>query len=526
MLDKLTGKPVHLSIQVLAMMGIAAGLPLSKIPLSLGTMLLGLNVILLWDWRLVWKRWISSKFILLLFCYVAFELLSICWSTDKTEAWKLIGQEMPLYTIPLAIVAFPLPAMKHYVWVILTFLIFTFFTSFVNVGTYFHWWGNKSYDDIRSLSLFVSHQRYAMIVVMALVFCIGWYLRKFPFRWIAILLVVWFFYYTNLSQIGTGSLTLSGIALLLLYFLLKSLAKGWIKTSLISVSLVSILFVIGYVVYQLQPKKQQIEITQDSYGTQTAKGNLYLFDVKEHMIWENGYPVLAFLAEDELREEWNNVSSIDYDTGTDLKGNSIRGILLRYMTSKGLKKDSADFQRMSEVDIRNVEKGFASIELVEGGLKAQLYRVRFQLHYPEDPNGKSLLERVEFLKAGLHILKSNWIFGVGIGDLKNEFIATYQLQESKLNPENQHITHNQFLTTWIAGGIFCFLAFCIWWGVQLCVAFQKNAWEWLGFLVISNLSFLIEDTLQTQTGVTFVAFFFALFITAKDLFYPHSKEMN
>src|SRR5690606_8090859 len=105
MLDKLTGKPVHLSIQVIAMMGIAAGLPTSKIPLSIGTMLLGFNVILSWNWRQVWKNWISSKFILLLLCYVAFELLSIFWSTDKASAWNLVLQEMPLYTIPLAIVA-------------------------------------------------------------------------------------------------------------------------------------------------------------------------------------------------------------------------------------------------------------------------------------------------------------------------------------------------------------------------------------------------------------------------------------
>lgn len=520
MLDKLTGKPVHLSIQVIAMMGIAAGLPTSKIPLSIGTMLLGLNVILSWNWRQVWKNWISSKFILLLLCYVAFELLSIFWSTDKASAWNLVLQEMPLYTIPLAIVAIPLPKMTYYVWIVLTFIVAVFLTSFVNVGTYFHWWGNKSYDDIRSLSLFVSHQRYAMMIVMALVFCVSWFYRKFTYRWIAVVLAGWFVYYTNLSQIGTGLLTLSGIVLLLIYFGVKSMKTAWLK---ISLNLFSLVLVIGFVIYvflQLLPKAHQIEITQDSYGTRSANGNLYLFDVKERITWENGYPVQAFLVEDELRSEWNKVSSIDYDLGTDLKGNPIKIILMRYMSSKGLKKDSADFQLMTQADVRNVENGLTSIELTDGGLKAQLYRVRFQLHHSNDPNGKSLLERVEFLKAGIKLLKDNWLFGVGVGDLHQAFKNTYKAQHSKLLEENQHITHNQFLTTWIAGGLLCFLSFCLWWVVQLKVAFQKNAWEWLSFLVITLLSFCIEDTLQTQAGVTFVAFFFAFFCIGETILYP------
>jgi hypothetical protein len=71
--------------------------------------------------------------------------------------------------------------------------------------------------------------------------------------------------------------------------------------------------------------------------------------------------------------------------------------------------------------------------------------------------------------------------------------------------------------------MFCFIAFISLWVAQFTTALKINAFEWTGFLVITLLSYLIEDTLQTQTGVTFVAFFFAFFITGRKILYPGGK---
>ncbi len=526
MLDKLTGKPVHYYIQLLAMLGIAAGLPFSKIPLSIGTMLLGLNLILLWDWPTVWKNWRSNKWLWLLFAYLVIELLSVSWSENKGEAWNMIRRELTLYVIPLAIVAIPLTNFKHYKWVALSFLSAVFITSFINVGTYFHWWGSKVYDDIRSLSLFVSHLRYAMMIILALVFCAAWWIRKFPYRWIALILALWFIYYTNLSQIWMGVFTLSGVVLMMFYFKVKSIRLLWVKRSFIAVFSSFILFICIFLYIKLQPIPHKVRISAYDYGTKTVNGNLYTFDLIENMNWENGYPVHAFIADEELEKEWSESSKVNYRTGVDLKGNPIRNILWRYMTSKGLKKDSADFQKMTKRDIRNVELGFASVEMAKGGISAQIYRMRGQLNGSENPNGKSLLEKIESLKAGVTIIKTHPIIGVGVGDMKESFASAYRTNRSKLTVQNQHLTHNQFLTSWITAGIICFIAFVSLWFIQLVTALKINAFEWTGFLVITMLSFLIEDTLQTQTGVSFVAFFFAYFITGRKILYSESKFDN
>ncbi|AEA43402.1 O-antigen ligase family protein [Fluviicola taffensis] len=524
MLDKLTGKPVHYYIQLIAMMGIAAGLPFSKIPLSIGTMLLGLNVILLWDWKNVLKSWFSNKWLWLLLGYLVLEAISFFWSENKHEAWDMLRREIPLYAIPLCIVAIPLKSFNHYKWVAIAFLSAVFLFSFINIGTYFHWWGNKVYDDIRSLSLFISHLRFAMMIVLSIVFCAAWWIRKFPYRWISLLLAAWFLFYINVSQIGMGFLTLSGVVFTMFYFKVKSIQLIWLKRVFILSFGGLVLFVCVFLYVKLQPIAHKIELNSEDYGSRTPNGNLYGFDAPKNMNWENGYPVYYFVSDEELDSEWSKVSKINYRDGTDSKGNPIRNILWRYMTSKGLRKDSVDFQKMTKEDIRNVERGFASLEMAKGGISAQLYRMRGQLNDSEDPNGKSLLEKVESLKAGLTIIKEHPICGVGVGDLEKSFQGAYQKNQTKLTIENQHLTHNQYFTTWISAGIGCFIVFISLWFIQFATALKINAFEWTGFLVITMLSFLVEDTLQTQTGIAFVGFFFAFFITGKSLLYPPSRK--
>jgi hypothetical protein len=49
------------------------------------------------------------------------------------------------------------------------------------------------------------------------------------------------------------------------------------------------------------------------------------------------------------------------------------------------------------------------------------------------------------------------------------------------------------------------------WVMQWRFAWKNRAIEWLCFIGICLSSFLSEDTVETQVGLTFVAFFFGLF---------------
>lgn len=519
MLDRLTGKPVHLFIHLLACSGLAAGLPLSRIPLSLATMLLILNLLLQADFRSYGQALKNNRLAWGLWAFILIEWLSLLWTNDWQYALHDFNAKLPLYAIPLALVVKPVTEKKHLYLIAGIFLASLLFTSVVNAGSYLHWWGNHRYDDIRGMSLFCSHIRYALMIAMGIVLCLGWILRRLRFSWVAILLILWFTWYTWYSQILSGYSSLFIVLVAGIIFLMRRVPSQKLR---VGIAVFSVLVFIGGIVWLIaffQPEPMKISLKNpDKY---TANGNWYRTDTV-HIILENGYPVVAFISEEELEKSWNAVSAIDYRMGKDLKEQPLYLTLWRYMTSKGLRKDSLGFCAMGKEDIRNVEKGFASIKLTESGFMARLYGLKHQLEHPENPNGHSLLQRIEYWKAALTILRTNWAFGVGSGDVDQAFRLYYATHITYLKPELQLRAHNQYLTSCLSSGIIGLLAFLIWWFSALRFAYKKRLFVFFAFIGIAMGSFLVEDTLETQMGVTFVAFFYGLFAG----FYAPKREQQ
>ena len=131
-----------------------------------------------------------------------------------------------------------------------------------------------------------------------------------------------------------------------------------------------------------------------------------------------------------------------------------------------------------------------------------------------DCNNHSVVQRFEYWKTGERILSRNFLLGVGTGDIQDEFNTDYQLNESKLSLQNRHRTHNQFLTFAIAFGIIGFLIILIAFFFPVFKLWDKD-FAFMIFLIIILLSFLNEDTLETQTGVTLFVFFYSVFLFGK-----------
>ena len=177
---------------------------------------------------------------------------------------------------------------------------------------------------------------------------------------------------------------------------------------------------------------------------------------------------------------------------------------------------------MSELtpkDIQSIERGEASY--INTGLMARLYGIKFQLNNEADPNNHSLLERFEYWKAGADILSDNYILGVGTGDTDDAFRSYYKKSSTLLTEENQHRSHNMYLTVFLTLGIVGISLFIALHVQFIQLSIQKKNILALAFVVVVLLSFLIEDTLETQTGVTFYALFFGLFFSPKN-----SKTLN
>jgi O-antigen ligase len=153
------------------------------------------------------------------------------------------------------------------------------------------------------------------------------------------------------------------------------------------------------------------------------------------------------------------------------------------------------------------------------GLNKRLDRIFFEwsnYRAGGDPNGHSVLQRWEFWKTGWGIAKSNVLFGVGTGDVKSAFRQAYIDNESPLQPQFRLRAHNQYLTMWITYGIVGLVLFLLILAWPLFHGYGRDA-NYIMFFILAALSFLTEDTLESQAGVMFFAFFYALFTTERSL---------
>jgi O-antigen ligase len=122
-----------------------------------------------------------------------------------------------------------------------------------------------------------------------------------------------------------------------------------------------------------------------------------------------------------------------------------------------------------------------------------------------------LLERLTYWKTAQQLISTHFILGVGIGDLQDQMQAQYVKQNSELRPDRRLRPHNYYLTTWLNTGLIGFILL-----LSILYFYLKQQWNYRqlqGFLfgLVFAFSFLIEDGLETQMGLTMFAFFYAFY---------------
>ncbi|MDP2422870.1 MAG: O-antigen ligase family protein, partial [Bacteroidales bacterium] len=218
---------------------------------------------------------------------------------------------------------------------------------------------------------------------------------------------------------------------------------------------------------------------------------------------------------DELQEAWNQHSTIDF-MGLDAKNQEIRFTLVRYLSSKNLRKDASGISNLSPKDINNIELGVANIEYLKPlSLKIKIYEAAsgfINMGLTGNPNANSFLQRIEYWKASWWLIQKNPIVGVGTGDMNIAFRQAYIEMDSPLLEQWRWRSHNQYLSICVGFGVIGMLWFLF--------AMFYPAWRLKGhknflfvvFFIIALSSMLVEDTIETQAGVTFFALFYALFL--------------
>jgi O-antigen ligase len=211
---------------------------------------------------------------------------------------------------------------------------------------------------------------------------------------------------------------------------------------------------------------------------------------------------------------WNKRSKIKYNA-LDIKGQTINITIIRFLTSLNYHKDAEGINKLTDEQIQAIESGVVNWKFMNKyGIMARYNQTIAEIALYNDtknPNGSSLVQRYEYWKTAIFIFKNHYLTGVGTGDVNKEFNDAYKNSHSRLEYEFRHRAHNQFLEFAVTFGIIGL----IWFLIALFYAvfkLKKFDFLYIAFFIIAFLSMLTEDTLESQAGISFFAFFTTFFL--------------
>jgi hypothetical protein len=446
-----------------------------------------------------------------------FHLIGLLFTTDFNYALHDLRIKLPILLLPLLLSTTSFLDRKGF-----RFLMYLF-TAAVFTGTlismYFYLTGD--YTDSRDLSIFISHIRFSLLIDMAIFILAYMILKKSDIpRWpkaVMAVIALWMIAFLAIAAFMTGLVIFLITAALLIFYIVLVKQGMVLKFATIAVILILFLITVFYIRGIGRAVKQIDPVELSSLEGTTKLGNPYWHDLTNPQV-ENGKYVWIYVATDELRDAWNQRSRYAFD-GKDKAGQEIKYTLIRFLTSKGYRKDAEGVNLLTDQEVAMVEEGIASIVYVEkSNLYVRIYKIfweynRYQVTH--NASGHSVMQRLEFWKTSRAIIKANWLTGVGTGDLEQAFQDEYNKSGSLLEKEFRWRSHNQFLAITATFGIIglaWFLFSLIFPAIRLS---KFHDFYFLSFFIIIMLSMLTEDTLETQAGVTVFAFFYSFYLFPK-----------
>jgi len=460
-------------------------------------------------------RMVKSPTLWILLLVFIWHVVGMGYTNDWDYGLHDLKIKLPLLLLPLVIGTSEKLSPRELRIVLLFFVAAVFSASLVSVFALIGWIPMVM-KDFREASLFISHIRFALLVDMAIFILTFYALRpqaRNKDRWIYFIFAVYFIGFLILSKAVTGLVValIVGILLGLRWVLThKGLMARWF--ALVGVLTIPVLVstYIGSEINSFYTVKD--DLTQlDEY---TIQGNLYWHDTTNLQL-ENGHYVGLYWCEIELKDAWKEKSVLTYD-GLDIRGQDIKYTLIRYLTSLGYRKDAYGVSRLSEKDVNLIENGFANANYRDKNrFHTRMYELIWQVDVYRkggNPSGHSLTQRLEFLKTGWAIFKDHPMWGVGTGDVPNAFAEKYLETGSQLETKWQLRAHNQWLTFSIAFGISGLVIMMISFFIPGILLKRYSHYLFLLFILVAFISMFNEDTLETQAGVAFIAFFYPLFL--------------
>lgn len=501
-------------IFLISMMIVVVSMPFSRFGLSVGQFsMLGIWLI---DGRYKEKvrTLFSNQAALVLVSFYLLHVAGLLYTDDYDYAFKDLRVKLPLLFFPVVLATFRPLSVYRTNLLLLLYIASVLAASLISLWIYLF----TEVSNFRELSPFISHIRLSLNACLAIFFTAYFAVKVVSGRKLlmvlSFILVIWLYLFLIMIESVTG--------LVIVWVVIYSvLIAGLFRFENLTLKITSLLLILAIPVFFITYFSNTVNRFVTPYKDDlkhleayTSHGNPYHHDTLTQPV-ENGGYVGLYVCEPELRAAWNGLSQIPYDS-LDQRGQELRFTLIRYLNSKDLRKDSDGLSKLGRRDIRNIEMGIANVHYTRPiSLNSRLYKLLWEYQVSElhgNPGGHSLAQRFEFWRVSLAIINDHMLIGVGTGDIVNAYADKYETLRSKLELQYRHRAHNQFLAIFVTFGIIglaWFLFSLIYPGIKMK---KMLRFRYFAFWVTLMLSMLVEDTLETQMGVTLFAFFNALLL--------------
>ncbi|RPI45486.1 MAG: hypothetical protein EHM46_01670, partial [Bacteroidetes bacterium] len=378
----LTRRQVHEEIYFYGLIFTAVSLPLSIYTTTLSQILLLANWLAEGRFREKWERFRSTPALWVFLSLYLIHALGLFWSEDSAYSFQDMKGKVALFVIPL-VVGTSLPLTGRQADRILLFFVTGVFAGSIASLAALAGWLPVQVDNYRDLSLFISHIRFSLMIVVAILAVVYYlYLRhnslgRFE-KIFYMVSLVWLPVFLVVLKSLSGIVIMGFLTFFLLFRAVFEIRDRVIRFMVLVPVIMIPLFSIIYLGNAIKKYYTVEKLDPGDIDHYTAEGNPYV-NIPERKEVENGHFVWIHICEMELEREWNRVSQVDY-RGKTSNGNRIRQTLIRYLTSRGLRKDAAGVRQLSADDIRAIEHGVANhIYLQHFRLYPRIYEVIWEI---------------------------------------------------------------------------------------------------------------------------------------------------
>lgn len=494
----------------------SASLPLSNFGMSLG------QIIMLFAWLSdgacvsklksffltpIYSVW--SFFYLLLF-------LSILHGGNISDGLNDLRIKLPFLLVPLFFSAFDSRlkrlSVKRILWI---FSCSVFISFLVSLAFYFHLFGLEL-EQTRRYSPFVSHIRLSLMGVLSIIFFYSELeasqrlsIRIFCVSCCTLLI------FTMIKLAWFSGLFILGIILIAFSFMQIFVKKKYAVERLLWTLTALTPFLLTFWALKRNAEFfREVSGPPKSILSKTLNGRTFE-QHPEYDFTENGYRFGDNICWEELKSAYLSRTgrSTELETNSGWKEEMV---LMRYLTSKNLTKDSAGVYSLTQEDLKNIRSGIPNFLLVgRNDFEIKLYEISIEIQSLKkgyNHSGHSVSMRLFSWKRALRIISESPLSGYGISGVRDAFRQSYESDVWPIPKEQRILAHQQYLTIIIALGIpLALLAFAF---LSYVPAFFMRALpaSYLFFWLLPMLSMFFEDTLETQAGVSFSIFAFVILL--------------